>query len=119
MTQKFNCCNVTGHNDHCYVFRKKGEACKLENTIPNVKHVVGCFAAGETGALYKIDGIMGKSNDVDILTQHLKTSARHLKLGEKWVFQMDNDSKHFSKVMTKWLKDNKVNVLLWPHKALT
>ena len=27
-----------GHNDHRYVWRKKGEACKPKNTIPTVKH---------------------------------------------------------------------------------
>ncbi|CDQ62296.1 unnamed protein product [Oncorhynchus mykiss] len=26
------------HNDHCYVWRKKGDACKPKNTIPSVKH---------------------------------------------------------------------------------
>jgi hypothetical protein len=34
---------------------------------------------------------------VDILKQHLKT-VRKLKLGRKWVFQMDNDPMHTSKV---------------------
>ena len=28
----------------------------------------GCFAAGGTGALHKIDGIMRQEHDVDILT---------------------------------------------------
>ena len=46
----------------------------------------GCFAAGDTGAIHKIDGTMRKENDVDILKQHLKTSVRKLKLGCKWVF---------------------------------
>jgi hypothetical protein len=32
----------------------------------------GCFAAGASGALHKIDGIMRQENDVDILKQHLK-----------------------------------------------
>ena len=32
----------------------------------------------------------------------------------KWVFQNDNDPKHTSKVVAKWLKDNKVKVLEWP-----
>ena len=77
----------------------------------------GCFAAGGTGALHKIDGIMRKENYVDILKQHLKTSARKLKLGRKWLFQMDNDPKHTSKVVAKWLKDNKVKVLEWPSQS--
>ena len=74
----------------------------------------GCFAAGGTGALHKIDGIMRKNNYVDILNQLLKTSVRKLKIGHKWVFQMDNDPKHTSKVVAKFLKDNKVKVLEWP-----
>ena len=65
---------------------------------------------------HKIDGIM-KKEDVDILKQHLKTSVRKLKLGRKWVFQMDNDPKHTSKVMAKWLKDNKVKLLEWPSQS--
>ena len=79
----------------------------------------GCFAAGGTGALYKVDGIMRKGNYVDILKQNVKTSFRKLKLGRKWVFQMDNDPKHTSKVVAKWLKDNKAKVLEWPSQALT
>jgi hypothetical protein len=74
----------------------------------------GCFGGGGNGAHHKIDGIMRQENYVDILKQHLKTSVRKLKLGLKWVFQMDNDPKHTSKVVAKWLKDNKVKVLMWP-----
>ena len=77
----------------------------------------GCFAAGGTGALHKIDAIMREENYVDILKQHLKTSFRKLKLGRKWVFQIDNDSKHTSKVVAKLLKDNKVKVLEWPSQS--
>ena len=77
----------------------------------------GCFAAGGTGALHKIDGFMRMENYVDILKKHLKTSVRKLKLGRKWVFQMDNDPKHTSKVVAKWLKDNKVKVLEWPSQS--
>ena len=77
----------------------------------------GCFAAGGTGALHKIDDIMRKEMYVDILKQHLKTSVRKLKLGRKWVFQMGNDTKNTSKVVAKWLKDNKVKVLEWPSQS--
>ena len=77
------------------------------------------FAAGGTGALNKIDGITREENYVDILKQHLKTSVRKLKLGCKWVLQIDNDPNHTSKVVAKWLKDNKVKLLVWPSQALT
>ena len=50
---------------------------------------------------------------MDLLKQHLKTSIRKLKLSHKWVFQMDNDPKHTSEVLVKWLKDNKVKVMEW------
>lgn len=57
----------------------------LEYTTPFVKHrsgriiLWGCFSAGGSGALYKINCIMEKASDVDILKQGLKTSARMLK----------------------------------------
>ena len=35
----------------------------------------------------------------------------------KWVFQMDNDPKHTSKVVAKWLKENKVKVLEKPSQS--
>uniref|UniRef100_A0AAZ3QD21 Tc1-like transposase DDE domain-containing protein n=1 Tax=Oncorhynchus tshawytscha TaxID=74940 RepID=A0AAZ3QD21_ONCTS len=60
---------------------------------------------------------MREENYVDILRQHLKTSVRKLKLGCKWVFQIDNDPKHTSTVVAKWLKDNKVKVLEWPSQS--
>ena len=77
----------------------------------------GCINAGGTGALHKIDGIMRQENYVDILKQHVKTSVRKLKLGRKWVFQMDNDPKNTSKVVAKWLMDKKVKVLEWPSQS--
>ena len=46
---------------------------------------------------------------MDVLKQHLKTSVRKLKL--------DNDLKHTSKVVAKWLKNNEVKVLEWPSQS--
>ena len=60
-----------------------------------------CFGGAllQEAPLHKIDDIMRVKKDVDILKQHLKTSV--LKLGRKWVFQMDNDPMHTSKVVSK------------------
>ena len=39
-----------GHNDHVYIWKKKGEACKPENTIPTLEYgggkimLRGCFS---------------------------------------------------------------------------
>lgn len=61
------------------------ELFKLEYTTQIVKHrsgriiLWGCFSARGSGALYKINCIMEKASDVDILKQDLKTSARMLK----------------------------------------
>ena len=49
---------------------------------------------------------------MDILKQNLK-----LKQVRKSVFQMDNDPKHTSKVVSKWLKDNKVKVFEYPSQS--
>ena len=68
----------------------------------------------EGSALHKTDGIMRVEKYIE---KHLKTSVRKWKLGHKWVFQMDNDTKHTSKVVGKWLKDNKVKVLEWPSQS--
>ncbi|CDQ80712.1 unnamed protein product [Oncorhynchus mykiss] len=81
---------ATAHGrQRSYFLEKCPLACKPKNTIPTVKHeggsimLWGCFAAGGTGALHKIDGIMREEDYVDILKQHLKTSVRKLKLGRK------------------------------------
>jgi hypothetical protein len=54
----------------------------------------GCFVAGGTGELHKIDGIKLCRN-IEAKSQ----DTSQLNLGHKWVFQMDNDPKHTSKVV--------------------
>jgi hypothetical protein len=66
----------------------------------------GCFAAGGTDVLHKIDGIMRTKNDMDILKQHLKTSVRKLKLGRKWV-------------LSKWTMTPSILPKLWQNGLRT
>lgn len=60
---------------------------------------------------------MRKETNVDILKQHLKTLTRKFNLGFKWIFQMNSDPHHTFKLYSKWLKENKVNVLMWPSQS--
>jgi hypothetical protein len=106
---------IVGHNEHCYVWRKKVGGLQAENTIPTLKHgggsIMGVLCCRRDWCTSQIDGIMREDNYVDILKHHLKTSFRKLKLGHKWVFQMNNYPKHTSNIVAKWRKDNKVKVL--------
>jgi hypothetical protein len=86
---------------------EKGGDLQVEEHHPNREarawqpQVLGCFAAGGTGELHKIDCTMRKDNYVDILKQHLKASVGKFKLGRKCVFQMDIVPKHTSNVVAK------------------
>ena len=71
----------------------------------------GCFAAGGTGALHKIDGVLRKENYVDILKQLLKTSVRKVKLG----LPNGQGPQAYFQSCGKLLKDNKV--LEWPSQS--
>ena len=70
----------------------------------------GCFAATGTDVLQKIHGIMRKDY-LEILKLNLKTSAQRSKPRHHWVFQQDDDPKHSSKIVAKWLKNSNVMVM--------
>ena len=79
----------------------------------------GCFAAGGTGALHKIDGIMRREHFVDILKQHLNTSVRKLKLGRQWVFPFAMAPSILRKLWQNGLRTTKSRYWSGHHKALT
>ena len=80
-----------GPNDSKYVWREKGDASCLRNTIPTVKHGRGCFSASSIGTLSRIEDIIRKENYNKIMDENLNKRARKLGLGQRWWFQHDND----------------------------
>uniref|UniRef100_A0A8C4T630 Tc1-like transposase DDE domain-containing protein n=1 Tax=Erpetoichthys calabaricus TaxID=27687 RepID=A0A8C4T630_ERPCA len=105
-----------GVNARRHVWRKPG-------TIPTVKHgggsimLWGCFSAAGTGRLVRIKGKMTAAMYRDILDENLLQSALDLRLGQRFIFQQDNDPKHTAKISKEWLQDNSVNVLEWPSQS--
>jgi hypothetical protein len=95
-----------GHIDHCYVWRKKGEACKLKNTIPTVKHgwqhhVVGVLCCRRDWWTSQNRWHHEAGKLCGYIEATYQDISQELKLGRKWVFQIDNDHKQTSNVMTK------------------
>ncbi|KAK3512237.1 hypothetical protein QTP70_001089 [Hemibagrus guttatus] len=112
-----------GLNVKHHVWRKPGTAHHLDNIIPTVKHGVGsimlwgCFSAAGTGRLVRIAGKMNAAMYKDILDENLLQSALDLRLGQRFIFQQDNDPKYTAKITKEWLQDNSVNVLEWPSQS--
>lgn len=79
--------------------------------------VWGCFSKKGVGDLVHIPTIMDKSVYEDILKNHLKKSARKLRLGSNYVFQQDNDPKHTAKTVQEWFRRNKINKMDWPAQS--
>ena len=84
-------------------------------TVPTVKHAGenvkcwGCFSTAGVGTLVFNDGNMTGNMYRDILQKNLFESVKKLNLGNKWIFQHDNDPKHRSYVLAHWLELNVSN----------
>jgi hypothetical protein len=73
--------------------------------------VWGCFTKKGMGNLVLIDGILTGDKYKIILEENLFQSANKMGLGSNFIFQLDNDSKHRSSVVTKWLDKKRVKRL--------
>ena len=84
--------------DASYVWRKKGEAYNLKNTIPTVKYCGGSlmfwgsFSASGPGSLVKINGIMKKEQYLEILQKILD---------RMWRNGISDQTGSFNRIMTQ------------------
>ena len=90
-----------GKSHQLYVHRRRDEASKEKNTVPNVKHgggsvmLWGCFVASGTGCLESVQGAMKSQDYQGILERNVLPSVRKLGLScRSWVLKQDNDPKH-------------------------
>lgn len=105
-----------------YVRRPINARNQVRYQVPTVKYgnghamVWGCFSRSGVGPLVPIDGIMDRFKYCEILDKHMLPHARQ-KMGRGWQFQHDNDPKHTSAYVSKFLKKKQVRVIKWPSQS--
>ncbi len=110
-----------GNREVAYVLRKKVELLNPKHTVPTVKYgggsimLWGCFSAFANGNLVSVKGIMKKKTTRRFERQ--RQSATKLGLGERFVFQHDNDPNHTYSGEQLYLQMSKVNILDWPAQS--
>ena len=76
--------------------------------------VWGCFSYKGVGKLYQINGMMDSFKYRNILSTQMFLSTKKLfGSNRKWIFMHDNDPKHKSKLVKKYLENKKVRTLDW------
>ena len=82
--------------------------------------VWGCFSDGQVGSITKIDGKMSKEVYLKILKEHVLVCGTEL-IGERFVFQQDNDPKLTPKVVKQYLNEKQeeglLKVMTWPPQS--
>jgi transposase len=78
--------------------------------------LLGCFSGTGVGPLVRIEGIMDAKLYKDILQRQMLRFAKN-NSDEDWIFQHDNNPKHTSKLVSKFLDDKGVDVLTWPAQS--
>ena len=113
-------CNLFESDGKVMVWLMRKKEFVPKYTVSTVKHAgenVKCWNYLSTAGidiLVFIDGNMTGNMYRDILQKNLFESVKKLNLGNKWIFQHDNDPKHRSCVVAHWLDQNGVERLKWP-----
>lgn len=109
-----------GSDGKVMVWRTTKEEFNPACIVPTVKHrggnvkCWGCFSSSGVGNLAFIDGNMTGEIYGDILDKNLLQSVKSLNMDKEWIFQQDNDPKHRTTIVTNWLKQKRIETLVWP-----
>jgi hypothetical protein len=106
------------------VWRRPNERYTPDVTVQTLKHqpkinVWGCFSASGVGNFHRIEGTMTGESYKSILIHQLPPSVKKMFPAKNpvWSFQQDNDPKHRSKVVLKYLDKKGYDVLDWPSQS--
>ena len=91
--------DLFGLNAKHHVWRKRGTICKVKHGGGSIM-LWECFSsAAGTGKLVRIKGRMNGANYREILDENLLQGAHDLRLGQRFLFQQDNDHKYTAETM--------------------
>lgn len=100
--------NRMGPDGKTFVRRPKGQALNPKYRMKSVKHgggsihCWGAFSWHGVCPIFRINGIMDRFQYLDILKNKMEPYAFE-NMPAKWTFMHDNDPKHSSKIVKKWL----------------
>jgi len=103
-------------------FESTGRATKQpQYTVPTVKHspkvmVWGCFGSMGRGGLWFMP--KGTTMNADVYISLLESKLpQFMAIGSYVVFQQDGAPCHTARMVSKWFKDNGIEVLEWPGQS--
>ena len=101
-----------------WVQRPVGTAFDPQYTTRKVAHpkrvsIWGCFSEKGVGKICIFESMLDAKLMKEILEECLLPTASSLYPNSTWWFLQDNDPKHKSKIVTKFLFDNGIQLLYW------
>jgi hypothetical protein len=106
-------------NIELYGLNAKHNIWRKLGTIPKGKHGGGSIMLWGSFSvrLVRIEEKMNRAKYREMLDENLLQKALDLRLGRRFTYQQDNDSKPTAKTAQDWLLDKSLNILEWPSQS--
>jgi transposase len=116
--------NVFGSDGRKYCWKRPGDKPREHHFLSTVKHgggtifLWGCMTTKGVGHLARIDGGLDSKLYKKILKGELLDTLKYYGFEKaEIIFQHDNDPKHTSKKIQRWLRRSDLNVMRWPSQS--